>query len=155
MASPTISLRCKLGSLRDLKGSYCLVAYLGQGCLLAFGKNSAFFPRGWYVYVGSAMNGIQKRLQRHLRSRKKTRWHIDFLLHRAVLKGVIPMPSELREECSKAAALKAMGGAAIARKFGSTDCRCETHLYFFPFNPMKLKDFWEGLGATKGLAAPA
>ena len=146
MASFSLNHRCKTRSLANLKGSYCLLAYLSKGCLMAFGKNSAFFPRGWYAYVGSAMNGIDKRVQRHLRSHKKMRWHIDFLLDKAVVKEVIAMSSELREECAKAAALKAIGGLVIAKRFGSTDCRCETHLLFFRSNPMKRRDFWEALG---------
>ncbi|MGQ9656020.1 MAG: GIY-YIG nuclease family protein [Thermodesulfobacteriota bacterium] len=150
MASFSLTGRCKTRSLANLKGSYCLVAYLSKGCFMAFGKNSAFFPRGWYAYVGSAMNGIDKRVQRHLRSLKKMRWHIDFLLDKAVVKDVIPMPSELREECAKAAALKAIGGVVIARKFGSTDCRCETHLLFFRSNPIKRRDFWEALREQSG-----
>lgn len=128
-----------------MRGSYCLVVYLRRGTTIHFGKNSTFFPRGWYVYVGSAMNGLEKRIQRHLSPQKKMRWHIDFFLEKAVVKRIIPMPSAVREECLKASALRAMGGTAVARKFGSTDCGCETHLYLFSTNPLKKDDFWKAL----------
>ncbi len=128
-----------------MKGSYCLVAYLRRGSIITFGNGSSFFPRGWYAYVGSAMNGIEPRVQRHLSHHKKAHWHIDFLLEKAVLKAIFAMPSEVRKECHKAAALKAIGGMTVAKKFGSTDCKCETHLYFFSHNPLRRKDFLEVL----------
>jgi len=38
------------------------------------------FPAGWYVYTGSARNGLAQRVGRHLRHNKRKHWHIDYLL---------------------------------------------------------------------------
>ncbi|MFB6215830.1 MAG: DUF123 domain-containing protein, partial [Candidatus Aenigmatarchaeota archaeon] len=36
------------------------------------------FRQGVYVYVGSAMNSVEKRLERHFSDNKKMHWHIDY-----------------------------------------------------------------------------
>ena len=42
------------------------------------------FPRGFYTYTGSALGkgglSLRGRVLRHLSSKKKKRWHIDYLL---------------------------------------------------------------------------
>ena len=38
------------------------------------------FKKGIYVYVGSAMNSLESRLNRHLSDSKKLHWHLDYLL---------------------------------------------------------------------------
>ncbi len=38
------------------------------------------FKEGDYIYIGSAKGCLGTRLQRHLRKKKKTYWHIDYLL---------------------------------------------------------------------------
>jgi len=38
------------------------------------------FDKDNYIYVGSAQSGIEKRIKRHLKKRKKKFWHIDYLL---------------------------------------------------------------------------
>jgi len=127
-------------------GSYCVIAFLPEACTIQFGKNKAFFPRGWYAYVGSAMKGLEKRMARHARQEKKRRWHIDYFLEKAQVRGLIPMPSPRREECDKSRALEKIGGIVVAEKFGSTDCKCKTHLYHFARPPMMMEDFRRALG---------
>jgi Domain of unknown function DUF123 len=63
-------------------GCYSLIIYLRKKTLIRIGKlGQAVFPAGTYVYTGSAMGGLEPRLKRHLRSKKKLRWHIDYRLH--------------------------------------------------------------------------
>ena len=38
------------------------------------------FARGLYAYVGSAQNGLEKRIERHFRKEKLRFWHVDYLL---------------------------------------------------------------------------
>ena len=67
-----------------IKGSYLLIIKLQDDKKILVGKlGKIAFKKGYYVYVGSAMNGLEQRLQRHLRSQKKFHWHIDYLLNQA------------------------------------------------------------------------
>jgi sugar fermentation stimulation protein A len=100
------------------------------------------FKRGWYVYVGSAMQGLTARIKRHLRQRKRFHWHVDYL--RQAADRVVPLPirSSRRDECDLArAAAKVLTPAAI--RFGCSDCSCPTHLYWSPHNPLNHAPFHE------------
>ena len=69
--------------MRD-PGCYQLLMRLEKSVKIRVGKLGEFqFPAGWYVYTGSAKNGVKARVMRHLRSNKKKRWHIDYLLEEA------------------------------------------------------------------------
>ncbi|HIE05530.1 MAG TPA: GIY-YIG nuclease family protein [bacterium (Candidatus Stahlbacteria)] len=84
-----------------------------------------FFHRGLYFYVGSAKRGIEARVRRHLTSEKR-HWHIDYLLTAAELLAVLTVESGI--ECDIAIALS-QALEPISR-FGSSDCRCKSHLYY-------------------------
>lgn len=86
------------------------------------------FPKASYAYVGSAMNGLRTRLARHLRVEKKLHWHIDYLLQQAEVEEIILCQGEERVECSIAQALA--GKFQSIPGFGSSDCKCPSHLYF-------------------------
>lgn len=102
---------------------------LARGGEILVGKlGYIYFPKAFYAYVGSAMNGLEARLAHHLRKEKKNHWHIDYLLKEAKLLEVILCPSEQRMECSLAQAL-ARNCQSIPN-FGAADCRCSSHLYF-------------------------
>jgi len=64
-----------------IAGTYQLCIRLRRVKLLRVGALGRFrFAAGWYVYSGSARNGLHQRVGRHLRRRKRNRWHIDYLL---------------------------------------------------------------------------
>jgi Uri superfamily endonuclease len=70
--------------LNILKGAYTLVINLDSDTEIDVGSlGSILFPRGSYLYIGSAINGIEGRVTRHLRKTKKIHWHIDYLLKKA------------------------------------------------------------------------
>lgn len=55
-----------------MKGSYILVIQLKEDQKIQIGKLSRIhFSKGLYVYIGSALNGLEQRLNRHLRKGKK------------------------------------------------------------------------------------
>jgi len=114
-------------------GVYHLVLHLAKPTLLRVGKLGRFtFPAGYYVYTGSAMSGLERRLARHRRRKKKLRWHIDYLLGRADLVEVIALATRQRCECERNRQIMSLPGAEIvAPAFGSSDCRCATHLVYF------------------------
>jgi len=119
------------------KGTYALVMALEGEATLAIGRLGHFaFPRGYYVYAGSARGGLAQRVGRHLRREKRLRWHIDYLLQRAEVVEVWYAPGDERRECLWAAtAMDMPRGQVIAPGFGSSDCRCPSHLIFFPRRP--------------------
>jgi Uri superfamily endonuclease len=56
-----------------LKGTYCLIIQLRDDTIIEVGKKGSInFKKGYYVYVGSALNSLETRLKRHLSSKKKT-----------------------------------------------------------------------------------
>ncbi len=92
---------------------------------------------GTFAYVGSAQGpGGFRRLLRHrevAEGRNPTRrWHVDFLLAAGRLRGAFVLQTEDRaRECQLARALAQRLPPAIPR-FGSSDCRCPTHLFAVP-----------------------
>ena len=105
-----------------------LLIYLSKSQTIAFGRRrEAYFRRGYYAYVGSAMNGLEARVNRHLRKDKKRHWHIDYLLEKATVTRVILAESERRNECAVAESLQ--GRFDSVPGFGCSDCQCRSHLF--------------------------
>ena len=96
----------------------------------AIGKIS--FNRGYYVYVGSAQRNLEKRVERHLRKKKKLFWHIDYLLsnEHAKIEKVLFRQADKSAECALARELGRQ--AEPVAGFGCSDCRCLSHLFWFP-----------------------
>ena len=112
-----------------MKGSYILVLDLVEETRITAGRLGTFvFPSGSYFYCGSALNGLEVRVRRHLRKDKKRHWHIDHLTAAAPVVEVWWVADGERWECRWAAAMAGLGGEVVARGFGSSDCRCPTHL---------------------------
>jgi Uri superfamily endonuclease len=112
-----------------MKGSYILLIELPQTREISVGRLGLLtFPQGFYAYVGSAMNGFESRINYHLREKKKSRWHIDYLLQQALIKEIILWETEERVECILAQTLSKEFHPISG--FGSSDCRCSSHLYF-------------------------
>ncbi len=111
------------------KGSYVLLLSLQEDQRIRVGGLGAIdFPRGYYAYVGSAMGGFEKRLNRYFSRSRKLHWHIDYLLETAVVRGAIVCESSTRLECDIAGALGSWLDDIPG--FGSSDCRCPSHLFF-------------------------
>ena len=72
-----------------MKGSYILLFLLPNSKEISIGKlGRLLFKKGVYLYVGSAMNGLEQRIQRHLRTEKKIHWHIDYLLPHTAMTAI-------------------------------------------------------------------
>lgn len=112
-----------------VSGSYVLLLHLAEDKLIPVGRQGVLdFSAGYYAYVGSAMNGLYQRINRHLRREKKRHWHIDYLLEEAPVVGIIACEDEKRVEC-KIAGLLAKEFDTI-KSFGSSDCNCPGHLFY-------------------------
>jgi sugar fermentation stimulation protein A len=103
-----------------------------------------FFRGGYYVYLGSALNGLEKRISRHLSQQKKNYWHIDYLLEYAGVIGTRTIHSSEKRECALSEEVGNISHGIPLEGFGSSDCRCSTHLYFFSDNPLS-NHLFEGI----------
>ena len=121
-----------------MKGSYLLLIKLNEDRNIKYGiRKNILFKKGNYVYVGSALNNLEKRIQRHLRSNKKKHWNIDFFLEYGDIINVYYKENDYREECYIADLLKDI--YLPISNFGSSDCKCKTHLFYI--SKYKLKNF--------------
>jgi Uri superfamily endonuclease len=124
-----------------VKGIYALLILLDKEISInvgALGKTA--FTEGTYVYVGSAQNNLEKRVQRHIQRTKKLFWHIDYFLNSDATKiaKVFYLKDRKTGECRIANELSKRGEAK--RGFGCSDCHCTSHLFRLE-NSKFLKDF--------------
>jgi sugar fermentation stimulation protein A len=123
-------------------GNYLVLLELPEERDIAAGSlGTIHFNAGWYVYAGSARKNLSQRINRHLRKvRKQQHWHLDYLSPAARLIKGFPIMSYRNLECELAGALKSIGGEAVPG-FGSSDCRCGSHLYYFADPPLRNRAF--------------
>ncbi len=111
-----------------MKGSYILLIELENDSKIQIGKlGDILFKKGFYVYIGSALNGLEQRINRHLRTDKKLHWHIDYLLKSAKVDSVYYKENDQREECKIA---KSFSKLKPVSGFGCSDCNCKSHLFY-------------------------
>ena len=123
------------------RGSYLLILNLKRNQKIKIGKlGNVSLRKGFYIYVGSAMANLSKRMERHKRLRKKHHWHIDALRAIAEFHSIFAIRSSDRLECDIAAALSRVTEWSVPG-FGSTDCSCSTHLFGLSSNPVHLENF--------------
>jgi sugar fermentation stimulation protein A len=92
------------------------------------------FRAGYYGYTGSARAGFAGRVGRHLRAKKKLRWHIDYLLARARITEVWLKGGRAECEAHRRIGRLAAGEVCVT-KFGSSDCSCASHLWRYSRRP--------------------
>lgn len=132
------------------KGIYCLLIELKKNQKIRIGKLGKFkFPKGFYIYTGSALKNLEARIERHFKKQKKKFWHIDYLLsnkHAKIIK-VFKIETNLRLECKlNQNLLKKLKACILVKKFGSSDCNCESHLLYLKNNLLRNKSLlWESL----------
>jgi Uri superfamily endonuclease len=115
-----------------MRGVYVLLIYLSVDIYLNVGAlGHLLFRRGFYAYVGSAQNGLEKRLKRHFQGANKKFWHIDYLIgsRAASLVAAFYKDAGKDEECKSAREFAKAG--FYVKGFGCSDCGCESHLFLF------------------------
>ena len=61
-------------------GTYLLLIEISSNVGLHVGKlGKQVLEAEYYLYVGSALNGLRSRISRHLQVDKELHWHIDYL----------------------------------------------------------------------------
>jgi Uri superfamily endonuclease len=94
------------------------------------------FPAGFYVYTGSARRGLVSRVRRHHRREKVNHWHIDWLTRVARIEEIWLDFDLRRSECrNHGRVLNLPGARTPVPGFGSSDCRCPSHLAHFVKKP--------------------
>ncbi|MCD6525029.1 MAG: DUF123 domain-containing protein [Thermococcus sp.] len=116
-----------------MKGSYFLVIRLGEEKVIRTKGRAFELKPSYYVYVGSAMNSLEKRVARHFRREKKLHWHIDYLLKEAELLRAYLIPSEVKLEEKLSLEVSRFGEAVPG--FGAGDVKVNTNLYRFEGEP--------------------
>lgn len=112
-----------------MKGTYILLIYLKNDTEIKIGKRrKIFFKKGWYVYIGSALNNLESRIKRHYSLKKNHHWHIDYFLDYAEIKKTFIKIGRIREECKVALLLS--DSFSIVPDFGCSDCDCISHLFY-------------------------
>ena len=122
-------------------GSYLLILNIDVDKEIAIGRlGNIFFKKGFYIYTGSAMKDLTARIERHKHKRKKLFWHIDYLREHAALVHALPIRSSSRLECEIAASVSRISHSQI-KSFGSSDCNCNSHLFYMDKNPVESREF--------------
>ncbi|MFW6039383.1 MAG: GIY-YIG nuclease family protein [bacterium] len=115
------------------RGIYVAVYDLAEATQLVIGALGAIeLAAGRYLYVGSAQRHLLSRLRRHARREKSRRWHMDYLAAHGVMRGAWVLPGAPKHrECEVAATLSTSYVRPVSG-FGSSDCQCESHLFWMP-----------------------
>ncbi len=109
------------------RGSYLLFLTFSEPFISEIGALGTLdFSPGTYCYVGSANNGLDQRISRHLSKEKKVRWHIDRL---TLLADFMEAFETQISECELAKITEDSGGVPAVKGFGCSDCKCQTHLF--------------------------
>ena len=129
------------------KGTYVLFLRFDEPVEAEVGSlGHVILEAGDYCYVGSAMNGLDQRVSRHLSHEKKKRWHIDNLTTVCSDMCAYEHEGDGITECSLSEFLSSTGGTPAIDGFGCSDCGCQTHL--FKVDGERTRRALEGLGMT-------
>lgn len=112
-----------------MKGSYLLILRNNKRRKIEVGAlgKLKFLP-GYYIYVGSALNNLKKRIERHKKKKKKRFWHIDYLTNKFQFLWAKKFPTDKKKECQIASLLKRR--LLEIKGFGASDCNCSSHLFY-------------------------
>ena len=123
----------------EAAGTYALVLCCWRPGRLGIGRLGVLRVRpGFYVYVGSALGpgGVGARVRHHQRAGGRPHWHIDYLRPRADLVEVWHVHDTRRREHQWASIVSGLDDASVPLQgFGSSDCGCASHLFYFETRP--------------------
>jgi len=124
----------------SVHGTYLLLLECNYKAELVIGKLGKMSAEpGYYLYVGSAFGpgGIQARVRHHQQMSLRPHWHIDYLRTVAELVDVWCV-HDFRCEHEWARTLEQFEDTLIPlQRFGSSDCKCVTHLFQLKHRPVK------------------
>lgn len=136
--------------MRAEPGTYAVIFRCPAPAQVQVGRlGTVALRKGYYVYVGSAFGpgGVRARVARHCRQEKRRRWHIDYLRDFVEPLGAWFSHEPRHLEHQWAGSLGSLPGAQAIGKFGCSDCRCGSHLFYFAARPA-LAPFRRAAGAS-------
>ncbi|PLR82744.1 GIY-YIG nuclease family protein [Bacillus sp. V33-4] len=120
-------------SINQLHTLYAVYLKVEQEGTIHIGRLGRFyFQEGTYIYVGSAKRNIASRISRHLKVDKKKRWHFDYLIPLGKVIKIITYEATIGECALVEKLRKETAGMYPVKGFGSSDCRCFSHLIYCP-----------------------
>jgi sugar fermentation stimulation protein A len=124
------------------RGSYLILLRVPKSQSIPVGAlGPIVFKAGYYLYVGSAQNGVSARVNRHRRrGRKNLHWHIDYLREAAEWVDAFPIREPDRRECEIAGAYSRLADGVVPG-FGTGDCTCDSHLSYWRSDPRRNPSF--------------
>jgi len=116
-------------------GTYALVCVSSRTKTIEVGRQGRLgLQPGCYLYVGSAFGpgGVAARVEHHRRRSLRPHWHIDYLRRHTRLDSVWLTYDPLPREHLWAHVLSAAPKCSVPLDgFGSSDCGCRSHLFYF------------------------
>ncbi|MEM1634454.1 MAG: GIY-YIG nuclease family protein [Nanopusillaceae archaeon] len=113
-----------------MKGTYLLLLECLNDCEIEVGKLGKIrFKKGYYVYIGSAMNNLKKRILRHLKKDKKIKWHVDYLTTNDsfIIRKIFIKETNKKEEEKISKIFEKYFN--FIKNFGNSDCKDNSHLF--------------------------
>lgn len=136
--------------MQTLPGTYALIFSASHSCVIKIGKLGTLqLQPGFYIYVGSAFGpgGLKARIAHHCRKPVHPHWHIDYLGSFLELKDIWHTYDPVHREHQWAKIFLSARGASIPLAgFGSSDCRCKSHLFYYNYRPA-IRTFRRKIGA--------
>jgi len=125
--------------MHPLPGTYSLILSSSIEKPVTIGRlGTIFLKPGFYVYVGSAFGpgGLKARLNHHFNRSSRPHWHLDYLIPDLSVYEIWYTYDQVRREHQWAAVhAQSRGAHAPLPGFGASDCRCPSHLFFYPSKP--------------------
>jgi Uri superfamily endonuclease len=124
----------------DRSGTYLLLLASRTPVRLSIGKLGEMTAvPGYYVYIGSAWGpgGVAARVRHHRKTAVNAHWHIDYLRAVTAVTDVYCVYGSRCEHEWAHSLMQSAGATMPLRGFGSSDCDCATHLFYFGRKPLK------------------
>ena len=137
--------------MHPLPGTYALIFSAYRKNQLKIGKlGTLHLKPGFYIYIGSAFGpgGIKARIAHHCKKTIRPHWHIDYLGSFLELIEIWHTYDPIHREHQWAKTIASTRGASVPLSgFGASDCRCNSHLFYFNTKP-SVKSFRQSLLTT-------
>ena len=123
----------------SLPGTYSLIFLSAIEKPISIGKlGTLALAPGFYVYIGSAFGpgGLKARIKHHRNPTSRRHWHIDYLAPILTLSEIWHTNDQIHREHHWAEIHSQTKGAVQPLPgFGSSDCRCLSHLFYYQRKP--------------------
>ena len=125
--------------MKTLPGTYVLVLKSSITKSVTIGKlGTLSLKPGFYVYIGSAFGpgGLKARINHHIDHSSRPHWHLDYLIPSLKLCEIWYTCDQIRREHQWAEVHAQTRGVLMPLLgFGSSDCRCLSHLFYYKSKP--------------------